>query len=97
MNAVRTTALFVDHLPRGRVMLFTVPPENAGQIVEVAYACSPAGLVRRTLDHSDRSVTYALADVTAEPWYEHYQPRNGAPPDCEWRSIDATELEALWE
>lgn len=79
-------------------MLFLTPPENAGQIVEVAYACTPEGLVRRTHDKSDRSTTYAIAAIEGDDWdwYESYLPVNGEPPVAlDWQPLSEAELERL--
>lgn len=55
------------------LMGFHTPPENQGQIVESSYATYyDDEVVRRTVNHSDGSVSYSIAtlddDEDFEPW-----------------------------
>lgn len=53
---------------------FHTPPANQGQIVEVSYAPTMEGeVIRRTLDRSDNSVCYAIADMDDEDAGEYWQ------------------------
>lgn len=52
---------------------YTVPPSCQGQIVEVAYASTPEGIIQRITDRSDQSVSYYGVDWDEvegnfEPW-----------------------------
>lgn len=71
---------------------FHVPPRNQGQIVEVAYGADSAGLVfRRTLDRSDGSTRYAVADSAdcgCDSECSCFEPWNGEPSGFDWVSIE---------
>lgn len=43
-------------------MMLHVPPENQGQVVEVAYGWHEGRLYRRAVDRSDHSVKWYVAD-----------------------------------
>ena len=62
---------------------FLVPPECAGQMVELAYASCSDGIVRRVTDRSDRETRYEWAD-----WDDvdgEFSPQNVEPTASEWR------------
>lgn len=70
---------------------FHVPPENQGQIVEVAYGMDPYSqvIVVRTIDRSTGETSYVAYDGAEcerfEPWNE--APELGAPfGECEIQS-----------
>ena len=70
---------------------FHVPPRNQNQIVEEAYGSDCAGLVfRRTFDRSDRSTSYAVADVDdcgCDGECTCFEPWNGVPSGFDWVSV----------
>jgi len=69
---------------------FHVCPQDAGQIVEVAYALVPDGrgeakIIRRTTDRSDLSVSYSVA-VCGDG---EFDPQNGDIGDHgPWSPVD---------
>lgn len=71
---------------------FHVPPQNQGQIVEVAYGSDCAGLVfRRTVDRSDGSTSYAVADSAdcgCDSGCSCFEPWNSEPLGFDWVSIE---------
>lgn len=76
-------------------MTFHVPPENQGQIVEVSYAVTPAGVIARTMDRSDGEVKYAIHKWTRalDEWDD---PWNTPPPVARgWRPISEREVDAI--
>jgi hypothetical protein len=78
-----------------RGLEFHVPPANQGQIVEVAYALSPEGLIERTFDRSDRSTSYRIHAWTRA--LESYDdPWNRPPPNVRgWKRISAEDVAAI--
>jgi hypothetical protein len=78
-------------------MKFSVPPENQGQIVEVSYAPTPAGLVKKIHDRSDQSTSYQIARWTAklEAWAESEGPWNSRPPKTRWRQATLEEIDEM--
>lgn len=68
---------------------FTVPPEDQGQIIEVAYAgLGDGSVLRRITDQSDGSVSYDINELDpddiddTEPYVGEY----GPPSVCrDWR------------
>ena len=76
-------------------MNFLAPPACQGQIVEVAYAETPDGLIRRIYDRSDRTTQYHVMRWTAAliRWSDAIGPANAEPPvspqNRRWRRIDA--------
>lgn len=77
-------------------MNFTAPPAHQGQIVEVAYALTPEGIVERTTDHSDGTVVYRVASWTrtAEQWATSEGPQTSAPPVRRWRRATSAEVQS---
>lgn len=73
---------------------YVVPGECAGQIVEVAYAATPGGVVERRTDRSDRTVSYRRARWTdaLRRWDDRGGAANTTPPAARWARI--TEAEA---
>jgi hypothetical protein len=66
-------------------MMLIVPPENQGQIVEVAYGWHEGRLYRRTHDRSDRTTCWEVADEDeAADLDETWDPVNGAPAVKTW-------------
>lgn len=69
-------------------MIWLVPPECAGQIVEVAYGDSCDGtLWRRVTDRSDGTVSYGCADATdcgCQDECDCWSPQNSEPTAYEW-------------
>ena len=69
-------------------MIWHIPGEYQGQMVEVAYGDAYNGkLYRRTTDHSDRSVSYEVADATScgcESECDCFQPWNSEPAGFRW-------------
>jgi len=57
----------------GITVVFSVPPENQGQIVEVSYADLGAdGILERSFDRSDRSASYRTRE-----WEDEDEDRPG--------------------
>ena len=71
------------------VRRWTVPPICQGQIVEVSYGDDYAGgAYRRTYDHSDRTVSYAVADMAScgcDCECDCWDPANTEPVKFDWR------------
>ena len=67
-------------------MRFHTPPRNRGQIVEVSYAETGAGLVMRVVDRSDRSEYYKITPWTTklQTWAMRTGPQNENPPTRRW-------------
>lgn len=67
-------------------MTMITPPECQGQMVEVSYGWIDGRLYQRTVDHSDRSVSWAVADDRGDRLPESWHPVNGAPdlPSTAW-------------
>lgn len=66
----RTAAAIIASAER-----YYTPPECRGQIVEVSYASTEDGIIRRSHDRSDGTTTYQIAlwedlddDIDFEPW-----------------------------
>ena len=78
-------------------MRFYVPPENQGQIVEVAYAETPDGIVVRATDRHDGSVSFSVARWTKKltRWWDSVGPWNAAPPGGRWRRLKKREAARL--
>jgi hypothetical protein len=76
---------------------FHVPPIYQGQVVELAYALTPLGVVERIHDRSDRTRAYQIADWTPalERWSESVGPWNSPPPRVRWRKLTAAERREL--
>lgn len=76
---------------------FHFPPSHQGQIVEVGYALTPAGVIERTFDRSDRRTSYRIHPWTAklrrwdDPW--------NRPPaaSSRWKRITGDEVDAIAE
>ena len=67
-----------------------IPPACQGQIVEVAYGSDGESFYRRTTNRSDRSVTYAAADVAdcgCDDECDHWSPWNREPSAYEWTAV----------
>lgn len=74
-----------------RCVRWHAPPENQGQIVEVSYAGLYDGRVlRRTLDRSDRSVQFAVADLDLDT-----DDGLGAPPGLNGEPAVESDWEAV--
>jgi hypothetical protein len=64
-------------------LTYHVPPIAQGQIVERAYAYGEDGeLILRVTDHSDRSVSFAVAEG-----YDGIEPWNGEP-GCDFDAVE---------
>lgn len=50
----------VEEIEREDGLTFATPPENRGQIVTRSYAGYPRGVIQRTHDASDGSVSYRV-------------------------------------
>ena len=72
--------------------IFHVPPENQGQIVEVAYAAVGGHVVERTHDRSDGSTRYSVSKMLADDQGEYW---NGAPRNKRWKPISERQFEDL--
>lgn len=91
-------------MPTPTDMVWHVPPECGGQIVETAYALDICGVYRRTTDRSDGTVTYEIADWEACYRYssgglQPVEPWNDEPaiPDAAWRPAAAPDGETVDE
>lgn len=64
------------------------PPENQGQMVETSFGSDCAGTYfRRTMDRSDRSISYSAADSSDCGCAEQcscFDPVNSAPRGFRW-------------
>lgn len=70
-------------------MIWHVPPENGGRIVEVAYTARDGKVIRRTYDRSDRTTVYHISTrlMDDECDYWNHEPRNQR-----WRKMTRREL-----
>ena len=65
------------------------PPKNQGQIVETSYGWYEGRLYRRTVDASDGSVVWEVADEDESDQLPPYWiPRNGPPQIDTWTRCD---------
>lgn len=81
-------------------MTYYTPPVNQGQIVEVSYAgAGDAGLVERSTDRSNRSVTYRIAGWSSRliRWWNKEGPWNTRPPPARWSKVTAETLAKILE
>lgn len=74
-----------------RQLNYVVPPRCGWQIIELSFAVTPDEIVRRTRDHSDRSVVYETADLCEligefEPWN-----RTPSVPHDVWTRVEPDE------
>lgn len=76
---------------------FSTPPARQGQIVEVSYCQVGDVLLRRRVDRSDRSETYASCDLEADE-IDAIEPWNSEPtPSGDWTQITAEQAQAILE
>lgn len=69
---------------------FRMCPADAGQMVEVTYACDESGVCCRRYDRSDRTTTYQFAAYSARATEAElaYEPQNGRlPRHNSWRDV----------
>lgn len=66
-------------------MTMHTPTAMQGQVIERSYGWANGSLYRRTLDHSDGSVAWAVADdASAEALPEGWEATESAPAVAEW-------------
>ena len=56
-------------------------PVDAGQIVDITYACDETHVYKHSHDRSDRTHRYSRARILARNRLD-FQPQNGVLPDC---------------
>lgn len=68
---------------------FYVPPRNQGQIVEVAYASTPDGVLMRSRDASDGTTVCRMANWTRalRRWDDNGGAMNSPPPKARWKKL----------
>ncbi len=78
-------------------MNFEIPPENQGEMIEVSYAITPYGVMKRSHDQSDRSESFMIARWTPElqAWATSLGPRNSRPPLAKWRQATKEEVDDI--
>ena len=78
---------------------FYVPLINQERIVEVAYATTEIGIIKKVFNASDRSTSYFVHGWTArlEEWAETEGPGNTVPPISKkrpgWKQISPEEVD----
>ena len=72
-------------------LTFHVPPECAGQMIEVAYTRTPTQVFRRTRDEQQR-VSYDVSSPLAADEGDYW---NEAPRNRRWREI-VPSMHDLW-
>ena len=71
-------------------MMLHTPPANQGQMVEASYGWYEGSLYRRTVDASDGSVIWEVADGDeSDHLPPHWQAVNGSPQIDTWTLCDA--------
>lgn len=76
-------------------MKFHTPPENQGQIVDVAYVLIDGEIViRKTHDRSNGKTEYAESAVLASDEGDYW---NGAPANKRWRKLSQREVAYLFD
>lgn len=72
-------------------MMFHIPPQNGGRIVEVAYAAKDGKVFRRTFDQSDRTTVYHVSAQLMDDECDYWQRE---PRNQRWRKMTRKEREA---
>jgi len=70
-------------------LVFHTPPRLQGPMIEVSYASDENGVVRRTVDRSDRTTSYEWASW--DDFHGPFEPWNEEPPGAaraEWRPAE---------
>lgn len=73
---------------------FMLPPENQGQIVEIAYALVEGLVIRRRYDRSDGETRYHASKCLVEDEGDYW---NHAPANKRWRRIEEQDALRLVE